>query len=275
MATESRPVSGRVEWSSAPPPETGGRRLPAVGAMRVASGRRRRMGRGGRDYRDGSAPWCAPSGPPGGHRQRAGAVTQAARATSPPMNGTMATAAQDREPRQELQEQPARSQPHRPSKTARAGDVAQREQKGEREQRRPQSSTARRRPASRPPSDGCSRPPPCSRRRNDMNRAFTAEMRHARTRVSAVASWRVETRWGAIEYVDQGDGVPLFLSQAVLGGHDNARELVDLWFSPECLARLPHRGLATSARACRPARRSATRPTPTQRSSIISISTES
>jgi pimeloyl-ACP methyl ester carboxylesterase len=56
-------------------------------------------------------------------------------------------------------------------------------------------------------------------------------MREARRRVSAVAAAAaIDTGWGTLVYVDQGDGVPVFLSHGVFGGHDNVRDLVDLWF---------------------------------------------
>src|SRR4029450_12266808 len=41
--------------------------------------------------------------------------------------------------------------------------------------------------------------------------------------------------------VDQGDGVPVFLSHGVFGGHDNVRDLVDLWFGPQYRAIGPAR----------------------------------
>jgi pimeloyl-ACP methyl ester carboxylesterase len=59
--------------------------------------------------------------------------------------------------------------------------------------------------------------------------SFKAEMRRARERVAATPSATVTTRWGTIEYVDVGDGPAVLVSHGVLGGHDNIRELVDLW----------------------------------------------
>jgi hypothetical protein len=66
-------------------------------------------------------------------------------------------------------------------------------------------------------------------------------MREARRRVSAVAAATIDTRWGRVEYVDQGDGVPVFLSHGVFGGHDNVRDLVDLWFGTQYRAIEPAR----------------------------------
>lgn len=74
-----------------------------------------------------------------------------------------------------------------------------------------------------------------------MSRSYTVEMRQARQRVAAVVSTMLDTRWGAVEFVDRGDGVPLFLSHGVLGGHDNVRDLVDLWFGPQYRAIGPSR----------------------------------
>jgi pimeloyl-ACP methyl ester carboxylesterase len=61
--------------------------------------------------------------------------------------------------------------------------------------------------------------------------SYRADLREARRRVAVARSATVQTRWGTVEYLDEGDGVPLFWSHGVLGGHDNVRELVDLWFS--------------------------------------------
>jgi pimeloyl-ACP methyl ester carboxylesterase len=74
-----------------------------------------------------------------------------------------------------------------------------------------------------------------------MRHAYRDDLNRARQRIAAVASATIETRWGAVEYVDQGDGVPIFLSHGVLGGHDNVRDLVDLWFSPAYRAIGPSR----------------------------------
>jgi pimeloyl-ACP methyl ester carboxylesterase len=74
-----------------------------------------------------------------------------------------------------------------------------------------------------------------------MRHMYRAEMREARQRVSAVAAATIDTRWGRVEYVDQGDGVPVFLSHGVFGGHDNVRDLVDLWFGTQYRAIGPAR----------------------------------
>jgi pimeloyl-ACP methyl ester carboxylesterase len=64
-----------------------------------------------------------------------------------------------------------------------------------------------------------------------------------------VTAAAIDTRWGTVEYVDNGDGVPVLLSHGVLGGHDNMRDLVDLWFGPQCRAVGPARfGYLGSAR---------------------------
>jgi pimeloyl-ACP methyl ester carboxylesterase len=70
---------------------------------------------------------------------------------------------------------------------------------------------------------------------------FKAEMAQARQRVAATPSSAVTTRWGEIEYVDDGDGVPVLLSHGVLGGHDNTRALIDLWVGPDVRAIGPAR----------------------------------
>jgi 2-hydroxy-6-oxonona-2,4-dienedioate hydrolase len=70
---------------------------------------------------------------------------------------------------------------------------------------------------------------------------FAAEMRAARDRIAAVGSSTIETQWGPVQYLDRGGGVPVFVSHGVLGGHDNIRELVDLWFGREFRAIGPSR----------------------------------
>jgi pimeloyl-ACP methyl ester carboxylesterase len=74
-----------------------------------------------------------------------------------------------------------------------------------------------------------------------MRHTYRAEMREARRRASAVAPARIDTRWGTVDYVDQGDGVPVFFSHGVFGGHDNVRALVDLWFGTQYRAIGPAR----------------------------------
>ena len=58
---------------------------------------------------------------------------------------------------------------------------------------------------------------------------YGTEMRRARDRVAAAPSKTLTTRWGSVEFVDEGNGVPVFVSHGVLGGHDNIRDLTDLW----------------------------------------------
>jgi hypothetical protein len=70
---------------------------------------------------------------------------------------------------------------------------------------------------------------------------FAAEMRRARDRVAAVPSNTLTTRWGAVEFVDEGRGVPLLISHGVLGGHDNIRDLTDLWVGHDYRAIGPSR----------------------------------
>ncbi len=74
-----------------------------------------------------------------------------------------------------------------------------------------------------------------------MRQTFAVHWRQARQRLAAVESMTIDTSWGAVEYVDQGVGVPVFLSHGVLGGHDNVRDLVDLWFGAEYRAIGPSR----------------------------------
>lgn len=71
--------------------------------------------------------------------------------------------------------------------------------------------------------------------------SYSAEMRRARGRVAGSHSRVVETPWGAVEYIDQGRGLPVFMSHGVLGGHDNIRELIDLWVGQDCRAIGPSR----------------------------------
>jgi pimeloyl-ACP methyl ester carboxylesterase len=66
-------------------------------------------------------------------------------------------------------------------------------------------------------------------------------MRRARDRVAAVPSNTLATRWGRVEFVDEGSGVPLLISHGVLGGHDNIRDLADLWVGPDYRAIGPSR----------------------------------
>jgi pimeloyl-ACP methyl ester carboxylesterase len=56
---------------------------------------------------------------------------------------------------------------------------------------------------------------------------YATEMTRARARLAAVPYGTVETRWGTVQYLDRGEGLPFFLSHGVLGGYDNVRELID------------------------------------------------
>ena len=99
------------------------------------------------------------------------------------------------------------------------------------------------------------------RRGTTVRRTYRADAK-ARQRVSAVAAATIDTRWGRVGYVDQGDGVPVFLSHGVFGGHDNARS--GRSFGSELSTGPSDRhGSATSALPCPRAPRSPTRPTPT------------
>jgi pimeloyl-ACP methyl ester carboxylesterase len=57
-------------------------------------------------------------------------------------------------------------------------------------------------------------------------------MRAARARLAAVETAIAHTPYGSVVYVDEGVGVPLLVSHGVLGGHDNVRDLVNLWIGP-------------------------------------------
>jgi pimeloyl-ACP methyl ester carboxylesterase len=57
-------------------------------------------------------------------------------------------------------------------------------------------------------------------------------MHRARQRVATVPSATLATRFGAVRYVDHGDGPPVLFSHGVLGGHDNIRDCVDAYVGP-------------------------------------------
>jgi hypothetical protein len=76
-----------------------------------------------------------------------------------------------------------------------------------------------------------------SRRKSD----YATEMADARTRVAAVPSETLVTRFGTVEYVDAGEGPSILWSHGVLGGHDNVRELVDLYIGTDFRAIGPSR----------------------------------
>src|SRR5689334_5409107 len=90
--------------------------------------------------------------------------------------------------------------------------------------------------------------------------SYADELRRARERVASVASSTIPSQWGPIQYVDRGLGTPVFVSHGVLGGHDNVRELVDLWFGPQFRA-MVRLASVTSVPPCRRVRRSRTKPT--------------
>jgi pimeloyl-ACP methyl ester carboxylesterase len=71
--------------------------------------------------------------------------------------------------------------------------------------------------------------------------SYRADMRRARRRVAAVPAAVMATDWGTVEYVDDGRGVPVFLSHGVLGGHDNGRDLVTWYVGPDYRAITPSR----------------------------------
>jgi pimeloyl-ACP methyl ester carboxylesterase len=73
------------------------------------------------------------------------------------------------------------------------------------------------------------------------SRSFAEDAKRARQRIASVASSTLESPWGPIEYLDRGEGTPVFISHGVLGGHDNIRELVDLWFGTQYRAIGPSR----------------------------------
>jgi pimeloyl-ACP methyl ester carboxylesterase len=52
-----------------------------------------------------------------------------------------------------------------------------------------------------------------------VTRTYRCDMQRARERIAAVATKKVGTRFGAIEYAEQGTGVPLLVSHGVLGCH--------------------------------------------------------
>ena len=49
--------------------------------------------------------------------------------------------------------------------------------------------------------------------------AYREDMRRAWDRINSFPTQRLETRFGTIEYADQGDGPPLLVSHGVLGCH--------------------------------------------------------
>jgi pimeloyl-ACP methyl ester carboxylesterase len=77
--------------------------------------------------------------------------------------------------------------------------------------------------------------------RPTMATRYAAEMAGARARLASVPCDAVETRWGTVQYLDQGEGLPFLLSHGVLGGYDNVRELIDLYVGKDGRAIGPSR----------------------------------
>jgi pimeloyl-ACP methyl ester carboxylesterase len=71
--------------------------------------------------------------------------------------------------------------------------------------------------------------------------SYRADVRRAGRRVAGVPSETLDTTWGAVEYVDDGQGTAVFLSHGVLGGHDNGRELVTWYVGDSYRAITPSR----------------------------------
>jgi pimeloyl-ACP methyl ester carboxylesterase len=57
---------------------------------------------------------------------------------------------------------------------------------------------------------------------------YREDMRRAWTRINSFPTRRLQTRFGTIEYADQGEGVPLLVSHGVLGCHVDT---VDGWWA--------------------------------------------
>jgi pimeloyl-ACP methyl ester carboxylesterase len=57
---------------------------------------------------------------------------------------------------------------------------------------------------------------------------YREDMRRAWGRIDNLDTQRLETRLGTIEYVDQGEGLPLLVSHGVLGSHVDT---VDGWWA--------------------------------------------
>jgi Polyketide cyclase / dehydrase and lipid transport len=99
--------------------------------------------------------------------------------------------------------------------------------------------------------------------------SYRQDMRRAWDRIDSFPTRRLQTRFGTIEYADEGEGLPLLVSHGVLGCHVDSVD--GLW------ANLPGSGfgssarlaLATSARRCRRMPLLPTRRTPTRCCSTI------
>jgi hypothetical protein len=65
--------------------------------------------------------------------------------------------------------------------------------------------------------------------------AYREDMRRAWERINSSPTQRLQTRFGTIEYADQGEGTPLLVSHGVLGCHVDT---IDRWrVFPAALAR--------------------------------------
>jgi pimeloyl-ACP methyl ester carboxylesterase len=58
--------------------------------------------------------------------------------------------------------------------------------------------------------------------------SYRRDMRRARDRINSFPAHRLPTRFGIIEYADQGEGLPLLVSHGVLGCHVDT---VDSWWA--------------------------------------------
>jgi hypothetical protein len=58
--------------------------------------------------------------------------------------------------------------------------------------------------------------------------SYRRDMRRARDRINSFPAHRLPTRFGIIEYADQGEGLPLLVSYGVLGCHVDT---VDSWWA--------------------------------------------
>jgi hypothetical protein len=54
----------------------------------------------------------------------------------------------------------------------------------------------------------------------------------AQDRVSKVVTSTLKTDWGEVEYVDEGEGIPVLLSHGIFGGYENAVEIVATYVGP-------------------------------------------
>jgi pimeloyl-ACP methyl ester carboxylesterase len=99
--------------------------------------------------------------------------------------------------------------------------------------------------------------------------SYRAEMRRADQRVAGVPSATLDTAWGTVEYIDDGQEAPVFLSHGVLGGHDNGRDLITWYVGSGYRAITPSR-TATWARRCPTTPRRPPKPTCMPLSSTIS-----